>query len=221
MLKYIDKGTGRTLILLPGWGFHPEIIDFKRLHYDLLLPQRPILIENIDFLVEEIRSIGMEKTNILGWSLGARIAMEAVNHVPSIFSKMILVSLPAPFDDTTIKFKLSQLEKDQKKALKGFYLTVFQDDLKAYKLFKKRVEHKCLSFWTKEELVQGLKILGQPLPKILDKKELLLIHGEYDSLCPVNRLPKLKDSKKQKKILLSCGHIPFMEDAFYNAVNTF
>ncbi len=219
---YIDKGTGRALLILPGWGFHPFVIDPALLNFDLVIPSRPLL--NPLFLVNQVNQIikknSSKELNMLGWSLGARLALDTVLAAPQLFKKTVLVSLPSPFDKKVIAEKHEQLEKDLNKALKGFYMSVFQDNIKAYKRFKKEQEGLCLSFWTKESLVEGLEILARPLPQGIENiRNLLIIHGTRDTICPIGRLPALSKENKQKTVILDCGHAPFLIQDFYDAIN--
>jgi len=218
---YIDKDKNRALLILPGWGFHPMVIDHEQLDFDIIIPNTPIL-RPLSVVTQMLKKTKHIKLNILGWSLGARVALDTVSAAPELFEKTVLVSLPPPFEKTTVMEKLGQVERDMNKALKGFYLSVFQDNPKAYRRFKRHLEKLCLSFWSSKSLIEGLQMLTSPLPEDIEIENCLLIHGSRDPICPINSLPRLsKKGDGQKEVIFDCGHTPFLEPGFYDEINNF
>jgi len=218
LISFIDKGQGRSLLVLPGWGFDPYVFDIKALSYDLVLPKRPIF-DPFDKLSQALKGLSGQQISVIGWSLGAVVALKMVEKWPHLFVKVILASYPAPFPQKVINEKILEVEKEKDRALRGFYLEVFGKTMKHYRKFKKEHEKRCLSFWKKDELVNGLRQLAEKT-KIPDfQVETLIIHGKKDTISPVELLPKSLLKGADKTIFLDCGHMILWEKDLYEAIN--
>ncbi len=220
MISYKDKAFGRTLLVLPGWGFDPRVCGLQRFDFDLLIPERPLL-HPLPYVITAMKTLGLEKISVLGWSLGARIAADMVESVPEIFHKTILVSTGVSFSKRAVSEKLLEISRDGKRALKTFYLSVFDGDRRAYKRFKRKHEKRCMAFWSQEELCRGLELIENGLEHLPCLGNMLLIHGKYDNVSPLNLLLSTFGETIPELLILPCGHYPFFEDNFYEAVNNF
>ncbi len=218
MISFIDKGQGKSLLVLPGWGFDPNVFDIDALRYDLILPQRPIF-DPLDTLSKALEELGSQEISVIGWSIGAVVALKMVEKWPHLFVKVILASYPVPFPQKVITEKIADVEKNKDKALRGFYLEVFERTIKHYRKFKKEHEKRCLSFWKKDELIKGLRLLAAKT-KIPDSLiETFIIHGKKDAISPIERLPKSLLKEAEKTILIDCGHMILWKKDFYEAIN--
>ena len=217
MISFIDKGKDKTLLVLPGWGFTPEFMGLDRLEWNLLVPARPVF-DPLPLVSKAMGKYGLDGIYVLGWSLGARIALDSALKAPEIFKGCILVSYGDMFRQDIIREKLRQIEENREKGLRSFYLTIFPDK-GAYRAFRKVHEKRCISFWSLEDLKIGLNYLLKPAPTHIPLKNLVFIHGNRDDLCPPERIMEITSLEEPRRILLDCGHIPFTKDEFYEAVN--
>ncbi len=220
MISFVDKGRKRPILILSGWGFDPFIFNLDSLDFDLLLPKRP-LFDPLPQVRKFLKQMGLKKINILGWSLGARIARDMAESEPELFDKVFLVSICPFFPKKIIDKKMEELKRDRERALRGFYFTLFHGDKMAYKQFKRHHEKRCMAFWSISELERGLRYLEKDCSGMTLIKNVLVIHGENDPICPVEAASEVLTQMGQKRLILSCGHLPFLEKGFYEAVNSF
>ncbi len=220
MISFVDKGCKRPILILSGWGFDPLIFRLDALDFDLLLPKRP-LFDPLLQIRKLLRQMCIKRINVLGWSLGARIARDMAESEPELFDKVFLVSMCPFFPKKIIDNKMEELKRDRERALKGFYFTLFHGDRLAYKQFKRHHEKRCMAFWSTIELEQGLRYLEKDCSAMPLIKNVLVIHGANDPICPVEEAVDILPQKGQKKLILPCGHLPFLEKGFYEAVNSF
>ncbi len=219
LISYLDKGLDEGLLLLPGWGFDPFVWDIERFNYNLFIPQTPLL-DPLPHLERALEEQGIKRLSVLGWSLGARIALDAVTKLPDLFDKCILASYGAMFSRKTIENKIQEIRRDKKRGLKTFYLAIFPDTT-SYKGFMRLHQKRCMEYWNENDLIAGLKYLIKKPPGKVEAKNVLFIHGSQDEICPLEGLPDISERSCQRKVVLSCGHIPFLKDDFYDLVNNF
>ncbi|RPI50423.1 MAG: alpha/beta hydrolase, partial [Deltaproteobacteria bacterium] len=108
--ELILRGHERSLVLIPGWGFCSDIFSSLNLSYNYILPKGPVCrdisIEIHDFLLsKDIASV-----SILGWSLGAYVALDFQAGYPDMIEAVYVISLRKAFDYEEILSQLNALE---------------------------------------------------------------------------------------------------------------
>lgn len=115
-LAYTVRGRGEPLVMIMGFRgtmavWDPALLKLLEKKYTLILfDNRGVGLSpdlspgplTIDQMAEDtaalIRGLGYEKAHVLGWSMGARIAMELALHHPELVDGLILCS-PNPGGD--------------------------------------------------------------------------------------------------------------------------
>jgi len=74
--KYLDRGSDKTIVLIPGWATDYRIFDSLNVKFNYLLPLdfSPDTFENV--ILNALEEKGIEKVSLFGWSLGAFLAAE-------------------------------------------------------------------------------------------------------------------------------------------------
>jgi len=113
-LHYVEGGSGKTLVLLPGWPetwwsyykimpalakqYHVIVIDYRGMGtsdkpaggYD----KKTIAQDIYDLL----HQIGVEKTYVAGHDIGAQVAFSVAANHPDLTEKLIVMDVPHPDD---------------------------------------------------------------------------------------------------------------------------
>lgn len=152
-LWYEDVGQGVPLVLLHGWcmssviwqeQFHGLQSSFRMIAPDLRGHGRSLEItERLDFerfaddLHDLVRYLELDDFYLLGWSMGAQIALQAFDGIRSLLSGLVLVSATPCFsarDGFTYGLSSNEtsgmrlkVERNIQRALSGFKTRMFAD----------------------------------------------------------------------------------------------
>ena len=179
---YINKrGKGKAVVLIHGWGFSGKIwedlLEGMKNKYKFFIIDLPGMGDSsiikpykIDNLIKEIHKQIPNKVTMIGWSLGAQIAMKYslkyprnINHLICISSTPCFIKKPGwdyGLDKIFfIKFK-KELSSNWQKALKNFFLLQLIRN-KKYKNILMRFEKYFIKIKppTKEGLEKALNLL--------------------------------------------------------------
>jgi len=218
MFKRVEKGLSEDLLIIPGWGFDPYCFDLNKLSFNLILPQRPIISMDEKVIGKSLEKRRASSLFLLGWSLGAHLALDFFERLKKDIRGLILVSLIERFDQDMILKKIVEIETGNRdKALKGFYLYCFKGQEEDYRPFKKRHEKRCMDFWNREELIGGLNYLRKHSinPERIPLERTLIINGKKDVFS------KAEKDGAPFVHLVEAGHLPFLKGEFYEIVNDF
>ncbi len=213
--ELIRRGHERSLVLIPGWGFCSDIFSSLNLSYNYILPKGPVYrdisIELYDFLLEK----DIAKVSILGWSLGACIALDFQTGYPDMIETVYVVSLRRAFEQEEIKTQLEALEADPVWALKQFYRRCFLGQGADYQWFSRTLEESSIRHWDKSKLRKGLMYLKG---KIADLSEcagtqLHIFYGERDVIAPLDKVPEPPPGVAIE-VIPGTGHLPFLSSEF-------
>jgi len=244
MIHYRDEGSGQPLLLVHGAfsSLHTfnEWTNILKNHYRIIrldIPgfglsdapdwKTPFGVDNlVNYLINFLKTLEIEKCHIAGSSLGGWIAWESVLKKPKMFDKLVLLSsagfmdsrsIPTPFLMARTPFadKIAQFAI-KKNLVELFLKQVFvnqkriTDELvdRYYDLFAR--EGNPEAFF---RLVNG-KFKDDTLKLKKIKNETLIIWGEQDKWVPMNNAFKFKDSIPNSDLVIydDLGHIP-MEEA--------
>jgi pimeloyl-[acyl-carrier protein] methyl ester esterase len=205
--------TPNKLILFPGWGFCPTIMqnlaDSLSKHYQTSIAD---LSEPFDILCSRIP----ENATLLGWSLGGLFSLKIASVMP--IKKVILTASNPCFiaqnewpgmDAEFFNNFSNELKENHENALQKFaYMQVqgLPDEKGAYKQLK----HFLSKITATPHLLNMLKHDSRPLLSKI-QCELQVILGSLDPLVPISLADKIKALKPE-------AHISILEDAGHASV---
>lgn len=235
-------GHGEPLVMLHGWGMHSAIwMDFAdRLaeHYQVMcidLPghglSKPMPGKGISALSEVLlEAVPFPKFRLLGWSLGAMVALDMVRMVPErVRGLQILAGNPCfveKHDWPGVKAEVlsrfaDQLNQDPQQTLirfLGLQVKGLPDAKSQLLKLKRSVESRPSA--DANSLAQGLDIL-----KHADLRRVLcdlpcpvsVVLGDKDSLVPSRLATALAELRPDIEIrcLAGAGHVPFLTHSDY------
>jgi pimeloyl-[acyl-carrier protein] methyl ester esterase len=243
-------GQGKPLVLLHGWGMHSGVWQplVKRLSqrymlYLVDLPgmghSRPVEPYHLYSLANEVAEVMPGVCDIMGWSLGGLVAQNIAIHQPDRIRRMILVSSTPCFvnqpdwdlgvEPVHFNTFADNVEKDYKHAMIQF-LTLqcmkANDARATVRELRKSFESKPAP--TQNTLNRALDILLESdlrseIGKV--RKPTLLIHGDRDTLAPVQAAHWLMQELPLGflRVISGAAHAPFLShsDAFIETLDQF
>jgi pimeloyl-[acyl-carrier protein] methyl ester esterase len=251
-LWYEESGTGTPLVLIHGWcmssavwGLQRESLakTFRVITLDLRghgsSPAQPDgfhswkCAEDIAALLEYL---SIFDAIVVGWSLGAQIAIESYLLCTERCSALVLLSATPRFvQSDDFPFGLTQLEvegmarkvqRSLRRALDGFTSRMFAPGetvseavrtmLSSVPLPSAEVALQALAALVKTDVRSSLALIDCPT---------LIIHGDRDRIC----LPKASEFMSEqiplshRRIFAGCGHAPFLTrcTAFNSCIEEF
>ncbi len=235
-LHHESAGHGPHLLFIHGWGMHGGLWrdwaralqqDFTTTLIDLPghghSPPAPLTLAGLaDALAPFIR----EETTVVGWSLGAMVALALAEAHPRRVARLVLVGGTARFctgpdwphamaPDTLAAFA-RQLERDRGRALQRFLALQahggrearalarrLQDLLGARPPARNGALGEGLALLRDSDLRAGLARITQPT---------LFLHGEEDAVipCPAAHACARRMPAARVRPIPAAGHVPFL-----------
>ena len=243
-------GQGKPLVLIHGWGMHGGVWQplVKRLAKDYMLyivdlpgmgHSRPVTPFHLYSLAEEVAEVIPGVSDVLGWSLGGLIAQNIAVTQPDRIRRLILVGTSPCFverpdwhagisADYFTDFAHS-LDIDYKRAMIKF-LTLQCMKAKGARDTIKQLRHSfdLKPAPTAHTLKESLHILLESdlrEESIKIRKPTLLIHGDRDTLAPVQAAHWMMQQlpKGFLRVMSGAAHAPFLShsDQFIEALDQF
>ena len=243
-------GQGKPLVLLHGWGMHSGVWQplVKRLSKDYMLylvdlpgmgNSRPIEPYHLYNLADEVAEIIPGVCDVIGWSLGGLVAQSIAVNQPDRIRRLVLVGSTPCFvnkegwdlgvDSANFNAFADAVNSDYKNTIMQF-LTLqcmkASDARTTIKELRKSFELKPTP--TQTTLTRALHILTESdlrndIAKI--RKPTLLIHGDRDTLAPVQAAHWMMQQLPMGflRVMSGAAHAPFLShsDAFIDALNQF
>lgn len=229
--------TKSFLIILPGWGMNgiedtiwKNFTNYLLQDYHLLSLDWSNVHSLNDFkkcIIKIIKQKQIFSFSLLGWSLGALVALDLASDSTFDIEHLILIGSTSSFiahkEEYSIGWDKRILEKmkfllfkQPKKTLYNFYNAMFstrENQMDYHNLFL-QLKADALNNYSIDSLTLGLDYL---IHKDLRNKlssitvPTLLIHGEEDTICPLKAAIYIKNriSNCKIEILNQTGHIPF------------
>ena len=213
--ELIHRGHERSLVLIPGWGFCPDIFSLLNLSYNYILPKGPVYrdisIDLYDFLLKK----DMAKVSIFGWSLGAYVALDFHAGYPDMIEAVYIISLRKAFDFKELTAQLKALEADRVVALMQFYRRCFLGQSADYQWFSSALEESGISQWDMSGLRKGLIYLKGKTADFSKcaGTQLRIFHGEKDVIAPLDQVPEPPPGVAID-VISGTGHLPFLSSEF-------
>jgi pimeloyl-[acyl-carrier protein] methyl ester esterase len=238
--------TGHHVVLLHGWASHPQVfrglartIEKNFRVQVMALPGygdgsettacSPYTLERI---ADTLAAIAPKQCDVIGWSLGAQVAMTWAQRAPKQINRLALIAATPCFTQRTgeqntwphavtpmvMRQFTSAIQRDRPAVLRRFVaLQSLGDKHEVRVAHKLRTALFTNTLPSQEVLEAGLEILKSTdlramLPSI--QQPVLVIHGENDAVTPcaagVALAQALPNARFHK--VAGAGHAPFLTD---------
>jgi 2-hydroxy-6-oxonona-2,4-dienedioate hydrolase len=236
-IRYLEAGASKsTIVLIHGLGASAErweyVIPLFNKNYRVIVPDligfgysdKPLVDYTTDFfsnfLANFLEKIGLEKTNIIGSSLGGQISAEyAYVHKDSI-GKLVLVSPSGAMNHSTPAldaYVMAALYPDKEGAENAYKMMaapgqninpkIIEDFVTRMKLpnAKMAFMSTLLGLKNAEDIITKLKTITIPS---------LIIWGERDPVIPIKYADSFVSSIQDCRFyrMDGCGHTPYVDE---------
>lgn len=213
--KFIDRGCKDSILLVPGWASDSGIFELLDMPFNYFLPEDILPIDFDNAFAEFIEFIKPPGIHILGWSMGGFIAAQLVSKYPAMFKTVILVSVRKKYETEAIENIKGYIKKNRKAYLYKFYEELFSEKEEENRSwFKMKLFKRYMAEMTPEVLLKGLDYLmrAELDSSALTGHDVTFVHGDKDTIAPIQEARALKQSLPQAKFLTINGacHIPFL-----------
>lgn len=228
-----------TMVFWHGWGLDHSIWSSLITH----LESRPVFATQLHVqalpgyagttapvpysakkLIDALLAKLPESFTICAWSMGAILAMQAAHLYPNRVKRLILMSgtpcfvkksdWPLGMEEDVLKGFAEKLKQDSAGTLKNFISLFNQHDIRSRQIGR---AIKPISSAPSSVLEQGLHLLGEmdlrPISSLI-MQPALLIHGENDSLMPVDAAKWLAQTLPRARLVVlpDVAHAPFLSE---------
>ena len=216
------------MIWLQGWSFPADLWSDQGLGLDNLQHRFEDFIrsESVADIREGARAALFAEdgpTRILGWSLGAMVALELARDFPDHVRALYLVGASDTFVTTpeselgwseqTFERMGLRLEEDLDATLRRFYRQIFTADERRDGYLRTLLHGVAEAERSTVALRAGLDFLRTYALGSLDiTKPVFLLHGERDTICPLGSAERLCSglSDAELTVVEDAGHAPFL-----------
>lgn len=214
----IERGHGRTLVLLPGWATDRRVFSTLDLPCNYLLVDEFSPFGFADVLAEHLPP----RVSLLGWSLGGFVAADYAARFPERVEELILVSVRPGYPAAEIAAMRSDLERNRRGRLIKFYNDCFtpaESALRAW--FRAELQSSYLESQLTPPLRRDLDYLAAATiePANLRAVRTTIVHGRDDHIAPAAEIfSRRYDWPEARWLLLDGGHLPFLHTGFTEAL---
>jgi pimeloyl-ACP methyl ester esterase len=253
-LYYEEAGVGRPLVFLHGWAMSGRVWRFQQPLSEtgrlICVDQRghghssTAAAYALDDFAGDIAAfferVDLQDAVLVGWSMGCQVALQAFPRLKERLAGMVLVGGTPRFttaDDyphgqppVEVKGMGVRLKRDYQKTMGDFFKGMFAEG-EMDKAQYQRIVHEIVLGGRSpdaEAAREALKILSvadlrDQLPLV--DRPVLLIHGEFDTICPASASAYMAERLPMARVEIAkgCGHAPFMTHPaeFNNLVREF
>lgn len=243
-------GQGQPLVMLHGWGMHSGVwqplikkLSTQYMLYLVDLPgmgnSRPIEPYHLHALADEVAQVIPGVSDVLGWSLGGLVAQRIALNQPDRIRRLILIgSTPcfvnkndwgAGVESANFESFAAAVNNDYKATILQFLtLQCMKADAARSTLKQLRASFETRPAPTQTTLQRALQILLESdlraeVSNI--RKPTLLIHGDRDTLAPVQAAHWMMQQLPNGflRVISGSAHAPFLShsEQFIVALNQF
>jgi pimeloyl-ACP methyl ester esterase len=255
-LNYQIEGSGKPVLFLHGWAMCSRVWKYQVAHlagtYQVICPDLPghgasecssgtcdfaSLTRDIALFIE---GLGLERVTLVGWSIGASVAiMLAASHRLPVDSLVLVDGTPSFMvrDDfshglpaASLRRMLKLADADFSRALREFHGLLLSEQDQALtsgdeirdlltneQYLPRRVAALALlAALVREDLRENLRSISIPC---------LLLHGDQDKICPPGASRYMQERLARAELITfpGAGHAPFLTraDCFNHSLVTF
>ena len=243
-------GQGQPLVMLHGWGMHSGVwqplikkLSAQYMLYLVDLPgmgnSRPLEPYHLHALADEVAQVIPGVSDVLGWSLGGLVAQRIALNQPDRIRRLVLVgSTPcfvnkagwdAGIEPSNFETFANNVNSDYKATIMQFLtLQCMKADDARSTLKQLRASFETRPTPTQTTLQRALHILLESdlrneIANI--RKPTLLIHGDRDTLAPVQAAHWMMQQLPHGflRVMSGSAHAPFLShsEQFIDALNQF
>lgn len=235
-IRYIKKGNGKTVLIIPGWGTvintYTTLINSISMYANVLCFDMPGFGESdepknswnlddyITFIIKFIKSQNINELDVIGHSNGGRIIIKLMSKKDLDFkiNKIILIGSAGIVHKKTITqiIRIKTYKTCKKIAQIKLIRFLFPNLLNKVKNYFGSADYKDASPIMRESMV---KLINEDIRNFLPnvKVPTLLIWGENDTATPI------ADAKIMEKMIpdaglvkvRGCSHYVFLENPAY------
>jgi pimeloyl-ACP methyl ester carboxylesterase len=213
--EYIDRGHGRAMVFLPGWGTDCRIFDGIEAPYDYIRVRGfdPFSFEEV--LVKFLDERGLSTAAFCGFSLGAFAAVHFARCFPLRVSRLFLIGLRERYPKRQLDFVRGRLSEDAAGYMGSFFACCFRRK-EAVDTFHARLFPGYHARIKVNHLLRTLDYLGtvDVRPEYFTKDvPVTFIHGDCDEIAPYEEVRRIKNGMAHGELvtLENTGHLCFLE----------
>ena len=253
-------GTGPNLVLLHGWGMNgavwqPLVKKLSKLFtlHIVDLPgmglSRPIEPFHLSAIAEKVAEVLPAQADVIGWSLGAQVAMRIALDYPDLVRRLVLVGATPCFVNKSFNQESIEYQSTWDIGIEPDVFGNFADSVNAdyHKTMAQFLTLQCMGADDARSTVKLLrnKFAERPIPTsqtlyralniLLEtdlraeveqlRKPILLVHGDRDTLAPVQAAHWMMKTLPVAylRVMAGASHAPFLshQAQFIDAVVQF
>ena len=243
-------GQGQPLVMLHGWGMHSGVwqplikkLSAQYMLYLVDLPgmgnSRPLEPYHLHALADEVAQVIPGVSDVLGWSLGGLVAQRIALNQPDRVKRLVLVGSSPCFvnkagwdlgiEPSNFEIFAENVNSDYKATILQFLtLQCMKADDARSTLKQLRASFNTRPTPTQTTLHRALQVLldSDLRDEIANiRKPTLLIHGDRDTLAPVQAAHWMMQQLPQGflRVISGSAHAPFLShsEQFIAALNQF
>lgn len=202
------------ILFLPGWGFDGRMLALFRPRPNWIFPTTcldPATLESD--LLQLASEHNIKSFCLVGWSMGAMLALDFAARHPELTASLALASLRNFWPAEEITAIRSEFTRGPEGFMKNFFRKCFLGAKTPYREFCKTVEPLYLAEAKEsyEKLLRGLDYLEHfRISAIEPDIPVRLIHGRQDIIAPVDEMAKIPGAANE--IIENAGHVVFLHD---------
>lgn len=240
----------QNIVLIHGWASDESIwqetqndLEQRYRAYTLNLPIAKNIHSYRDAVIELIEQNGLDQVIIVGWSMGALVAIQVAHQLPHKVQGLLLVSGTSRFladsqltlteaymggiPAALITRMKKRLNKNYEQTISDFYKLMFSSQELAQGLAGEIIAKNLNRgrTWDLIEAQAGLDFLAEADLRAVLKGitcPTLLLHGEQDEICPIGGAEFMQRQIPGAHLIIypGVGHIPFLTnfEGFHRAL---
>lgn len=208
---YTHSGTKppQPIIFLPGWAFMGNILHLSRISGLIFYPKTYINPTTIFHEIHEFMAEAkIKKIEIIGWSMGAHLALDFAKQYPQTVTKITLISPRRAWSLNELESIRNYLRIELDEYLLNFYRKCFLGFREAFKEFTCQYLNLYLEKINLNLLEKGLDYLKNTITSPTPGLSVHLIYGSRDIITPASEMVNFPSAEIE--IVGHAGHMPFL-----------
>lgn len=208
------RADAPPLVFFPGWAFDGRIAERADLPFSLITPQHFLFPETVAAdLHAYLAARKIRQTAVMGWSMGAFLALGFARCYPDMVSRVYLLSVRKSWPVAKIIQLEEDLGRNPREALHRFYRKCFLGLGRQFAWFEESLEPDYARATNLPLLQAGLDYLKDATASsAVTGPELWVFHGRRDVVAPLAEMPSFPNARVE--IMEHAGHMPFLCPAF-------